>query len=1115
MRKRSARSARLVLLCSTSWFLPSAPAHAFTGKKTRTALDEKQFAIEELSPSSPNAPLSEVLDRLPNRGDWENALRGRAAGPDDVVYVNARSGAAVSLHDAIPVIPGDGIGNRLTLPELSQRLGRPVAEVDAVVVADAVMAQVRSRAPVLGIDLAQVGPARAGRAGDHLWHVRAPQQVGGVTVRFAVVSATVSHGNLVGMGTSTWGNVVLDTTPRVTAQEAVAASFEYIEGREEQDVVTEPRLEILPVAPPEHQSGKRFVGPVGQGYRHRLVWILQLERPTEFGRWEFTVDAHSGEVIAFADTAHYAARKRKVTGGVYALTNTDSCADLATCGVMQIGTPMPFADVTSGSGPKRFTNSAGVYDYGGSGVTTTQLRGERLHAISDACGSQITQGSLLEGGLSLGGASGDHDCVTGAPSAGVLASGNTAAARTTFYEVGKISEIGAGWMPDNTYIRGKLPGPPSPSDIFFGFGALTNSNQLVCNGGYLTSPFSGALIGFGRSGSGCRNTGEIAHVIDHEWGHYLDDFDFSGNLNSTAEGYADIAALFRTQQSCGGVGMQVEDIDGCGLSPDGTGANVNEAWPGGTYCTSACSGARDADWVKHVPSLPADPLGFVCTQCADSFTGFGPCGGKRVHCGATPISQAAWDLVARDLQAPPHNFDSQSAFTLGNKLFYQGSDGVEEWYSCECGTSANGCEDTSGYKKWLAADDDNGNLADGTPHMTAIFDAFNRHGIACPTPLPKNSGCAGGPTAVPNVAATPGAFRVTLDWTAVPNATRYRVFRTEGHAGCNYGKALIAEVAGLTHTDTEVAAGRQYFYSVAAVGTNSACFGRLSPCVSATPGTGSFGIACSPGVVTIPPGTGSATTTCTVTSTGGFVGDVDLGCAYLPGGAGCAFTPPTVALAANGAASAVLRVQNVAASPGTYAFKVRGGPPAGITGTHQADLTLAIQSGPAGGANAVFDPTLGVPACALPGSSCDSGPLLRLRDGLGEPNHPNVLGGSCPDGMRSLPTGNGSNDRIVVESTAPFAPGQRVVVRADVEARADFAQDAADFFFAADATHPVWQPIGTAVPTASGPQSLEASYFLPAGSLQAVRVRFRQGAGAPCSANSVDDTDDLVFAVGN
>lgn len=1112
---RGAWSARLVLLCATSWIVPSAPAAALTQKRAKTPLDRKQFAIEELSPSSPNMPLADVLERLPNRSAWENALRDKAAGEDRLVYVDARSGAAISIHGATPLIPGDGVGNRVTIADLSHRIGRRVAELDAPAVAEAVMTQVRGNASLLGIDLAQLGPAVAGRVGDHLWYVRAPQQVGGVTVRFAGVHATVNHGNLVGMGASTWGPVAVDPTPRVTAEEAIAAGFKYIDGREEKDEVTEPRLEIVPTAPPEHQSGQRFVGPIGQGYRHRLVWVFQLTRSSGAGLWEFTVDAHSGEVIAFADAAHYATRKRTVAGGVYPLSSTGTCTDVATCGAMQAGTPMPFMDVTTGSEPRRFTNSAGVYDFTG-GTTTTGLQGSRLHFVVDACASNMTQSSQVQGEIGLGGANGLHDCASG-----TATPGNTAATRTMFYEVGKISEIGAGYVPDNGYIRGV---PNGQGDIFYSLRAITNSQQLPCNAQYQPLPGHAARLTFAKSLAECANTGELPAVIDHEWGHYLDDYDFSGSLRSTTEGYADVAALYRTQQSCLGAGFFRADLFGCGMAPDGTGANTNEAWPDGSYCTTACSGGRDADWVKHVPSVPADPLHFVCNQCDDDATGFGPCR-KEVHCGASPVAQAAWDLVARDLPAPPHNLDSQSAFALGNKLFYQGGQAVEEWFSCECGGTADGCANTSGYKKWLEADDDNGNLLDGTPHMTAIFDAFNRHGIACPTPLPRNSGCTGGPTAVPNVTATPGAFSVKLDWTAVPNATRYWVYRTEGHAGCNYGKALIAQVAGLTHTDTEVKAGRPYFYNVAAAAgdldsdgdQDSACFGRLSPCVGVTPGIGSFTISCSPGALSIPNGTGSATTTCNVTSTGGFAGDVELGCTGLPGGAGCTYTPATVSLAAGGTGTTSLRVQNILAPAGTYPFKVRGGPPAAPTGSHQANLTLTIGTAPGGGGqNAVFDPTLGVPVCGRGVASCDSGALLKLRDGLGEPNQPNVLRGACPDGSRTLPTGNGSNDRIVINSDGtPFAPGKRVVVTAEVQARAAFTQDAADFFFAADATSPVWQLIETVVPTASGAQSLQASYALPPGPLQAVRVRFRQGAGTPCSPNSVDDTDDLVFAVGN
>src|SRR6185503_9154884 len=122
----------------------------------------------------------------------------------------------------------------------------------------------------------------------------------------------------------------------------------------------------------------------------------------------------------------------------------------------------------------------------------------------------------------------------------------------------------------------------------------------------------------------------------------------------------------------------------------------------------------------------------------------------------------------------------------------------------------------------------------------------NRHGIACATPAVRNAGCAGGPTAAPNLTATPGDFQVTLSWTAVAGAQRYWVFRTEGPAGCNFGKVRIATVNAPTTTFTDVqpatpglsplgvANGRLYSYNVMAVGASDACSGLASACVQVT-----------------------------------------------------------------------------------------------------------------------------------------------------------------------------------------------------------------------------------------------------------------------------------------
>jgi trimeric autotransporter adhesin len=775
-------------------------------------LDSKEFFRPELTLTSANVALEQVEASLPNRTAWQRFRRSAASlaapGHGFAAFIDPRSGAATNVAGAFPLIPGNGVGNDVTLAALGQRLGRAVSVVDEAAVADAVALFLRTHQGALGIDAGQLGTPRASRVNDALWHVSIPQSYRGLPVRYGRVAATIVQGNLVTLGSETWGRVAVDPQPAIDADQAVARGFEHAEGRVATDMILrKPELEVVPVAPPQLQRGEAYAGPVGGGYGHRLVWTYVFQRPPDDAAWEVMVDAHSGEVIAFQDVNHYA--REQVKGGVYPLTSTEICPNAAQCGTMQTGWPMPFAD-TGLAAPNNFTNSGGIFDYT-SGAVTTTLTGQYVD-ISDTCGAISQSGS---GTLDLGGTNGQHDCTSGGGSAG-----NTPASRAAFYEVNKIAELARGWLPANTWLRSRL---------------TTNVNlNNTCNAFYSTLQ---GTINFYRSGGGCRNTGEIAAVFDHEWGHGLDDNDSGGALSNSSEGYADIAGIFRLNASCVGHGFFWTLNDGCGQTADGTGFNVNESQTG-VHCATDCSGVRDSDWDKHSDHQPDTALGFVCGQCG---SGTGPCG-RQVHCAAAPVRQAAWDLVKRDLAAAPFNLDTQTALTLGNKLFYHGSGNVGSWFACTCGSSSNGCASTNGYMQWLAADDDNGSLADGTPHMTAIFNAFNRHGIACATPAPANSGCSGTP-ATPALTGTAGEFSSSLSWNAVSGASRYWVFRTEGHAGCELGKALIADLSGSTtsFTDTQVAAGRDYFYNVAAVGSSTACFSGLSSCVTVTPEGGGGG----------------------------------------------------------------------------------------------------------------------------------------------------------------------------------------------------------------------------------------------------------------------------------
>ena len=187
---------------------------------------------------------------------------------------------------------------------------------------------------------------------------------------------------------------------------------------------------------------------------------------------------------------------------------------------------------------------------------------------------------------------------------------------------------------------------------------------------------------------------------------------------------------------------------------------------------------------------------------------------------------------------------------------------------------------------------------------------------------------------------TPGNFQNALSWTGVTGATRYWVFRTEGHAGCEFGKTRIAEVTGTTYTDTAVANGRTYYYNVVAAGTSSACFGTASTCVSGTPGaTPDFALACNPSNLTVAQG-GSGNSTCSVTSQSGFSSAVSLDCVGAPAGVTCAYVPNPVTPPAGGSTDSALTVAvGSAVAAGTYSFQARG-----TSGslTHAVNMTLQV-----------------------------------------------------------------------------------------------------------------------------------------------------------------------------
>jgi hypothetical protein len=198
---------------------------------------------------------------------------------------------------------------------------------------------------------------------------------------------------------------------------------------------------------------------------------------------------------------------------------------------------------------------------------------------------------------------------------------------------------------------------------------------------------------------------------------------------------------------------------------------------------------------------------------------------------------------------------------------------------------------------------------------------------------------------------------------------------------------------------------------------------------------------------------------------------------------------------------------------GSHTLAARAEDSSGKTAT-SVPVTVTVAPPPTG---AFYDAVLRAPRCAAAESPCDSGTLLVGRGTKGpEPNAPNTIGGSCADGTGGTFHVDESMDRLRVSTLdgTPLAAGKVVRIEATVWAYSGYSSDKLDLYHAADGSAPVWTYLTTLVPAAAGAQTLSTTFTLPAGSLQALRARFRWGgAAAPCGAGSYDDHDDLLFRV--
>jgi hypothetical protein len=676
------------------------------------------------APDLPLLDVSPTLDQRPLDGFAARAeLAGFRAryGDEWQVRWDLRADRPHLLQGrGLAFVPGSA--NRMTAGEAGLGAGEPVTLEVLERRARALLAELPELLGVGDLDL------RLERASSFLgddpespWFVELAQYHQGVRVEGASVFFRGNHGNLVQFGADRVAPVEIDARPASSRDAAFAAAWRELglPSRARLAELVEPgELLFRVVAPEGEEPGERFTGVAGSGYRHRLVWRFVFRLEGDDSTWEVTFDAQAERVLAVRDLTVSTAAT--VTAGIYPTTNTDP----------EVVVPLPFATVSNGS--TQNTDAAGVYDYTG-GTATCTLDGQ-FFKMTDNCGA-ISLADSVDGNLAFG-ASGGTDCST----PGVGGAGNTHASRSGFYHLTNINRKAITFLPGNSWLLSKVT-------------ANMNIN-LTCN-----AFWNGSTLNFYRSGGGCSNTGEIAAVFLHEWGHGLDtNTGGAASENGSGEAVGDTFAFLETRDPCIGQNFQ-------------PGINCPN-------CT-ACTGVRDvADFGLAGPAVIAKPAnvadnagincdrfitvfgGVNCPYLTNQGLGFayqGPMGYEG-HCESVIASSANWDLT----QSLVATLGTEPGWAAMDRIWYSSLTASKSAYElvsggkCNPGATVDGCAATNWYTAFLAADDDDGNLANGTPNGCRIWSAFDAHGIACGS----QPACFCGATAVadagPDQAICPG-----------------------------------------------------------------------------------------------------------------------------------------------------------------------------------------------------------------------------------------------------------------------------------------------------------------------------------------------------------------------
>ena len=348
-----------------------------------------------------------------------------------------------------------------------------------------------------------------------------------------------------------------------------------------------------------------------QGITTRLCYEVRTRTADPVGIWVAHVDALKADLVNVYNEVRYA------TG------NVQGVHDARTVNGDKATSPLPLARISSGN-DHSFSDASGAWSLDVE-EPVLSLNGEYIRVLN---------GDGDQGSAALP----DGDFIWNSEDATNV----TLAEIDTFVFLHQVRDWGLEFAPEVRLLNEKL-------------------RSYVNLEGSCNAYYDGD-VNFFQRGDGCNNTGRIADVNFHEWGHGFHQYSLiTGEWDgSVSEGIGDVIAFLQTGDP---IIAPYFGTNGWGIR------NVAE------------DRAYPQDWVG------------------------------QVHTDGLIFAGAVWDLwglLAEEMDVEP-------ARDLVSQLFVD---------AIKAGPTV---PDT--YDEFVVADDDDGDLSNGTPHQCTILEAFQRHGL--------------------------------------------------------------------------------------------------------------------------------------------------------------------------------------------------------------------------------------------------------------------------------------------------------------------------------------------------------------------------------------------------